>query len=64
MDVHKDNLYEIFKKHEFIKLLELFHMPKTKDEQDFYTLVLDFLTQKSQQSVIKRKNISKQVERP
>mgnify|MGYP000888398632 CR=1 FL=1 len=52
MDEQKENLYEMFKKYDYFELLELFDMAKTKEEQDFYALVSDFLLQKRQHEVI------------
>ena len=42
------DLYDIFKKYSYSQLKELFKKAKTKDEQDFYNIML----QKQQSKVI------------
>ncbi len=63
MEEQKENLFEIYKKYDYFELRELFKMAKTKEEQDFYVKVSDFLLQKRQLEVIEGKNIRAKVDR-
>ena len=47
MDRNND-LYNMFKKYSYSELKELFRNAKTKDEQDFYMTLSNFLLQEKQ----------------
>jgi hypothetical protein len=51
MDRNND-LYNMFKKYSYSELKELFRNAKTKDEQDFYMTLSNFLLQEKQAKVI------------
>ena len=51
MDRNND-LYNMFKKYSYSELKELFRNAKTKDEQDFYMMLSNFLLQERQRKVI------------
>ena len=47
-----NNLYDMFKKYSYSQLKDLFRNAKTKDEQDFYMMLSNFLLQERQRKVI------------
>ena len=47
-----NDLYNMFKKYSYSELKELFKNAKTKDEQDFYMMLSNFLLQEKQRKVI------------
>lgn len=47
-----NDLYNIFKKYSYSELKDLFKNAKTKDEQDFYMMLSNFLLQEKQRKVI------------
>lgn len=51
MDKNND-LYSMFNKYSYSQLKELFRNAKTKDEQDFYMTLSNFLLQEKQAKVI------------
>ena len=51
MDKNND-LYSMFKKYSYSELKELFRNAKTKEEQDFYMTLLNFLLKQKQSKVI------------
>lgn len=46
------NLYDIFREFSYSQLKEMFKKAKTKDEQDFYMTLSNFVLQKEQAKVI------------
>ena len=46
------DLYDIFNKHSYYELKELFKKAKTKDEQDFYMALSNIVLQKKQSKII------------
>lgn len=52
MDKKSNNLYDMFKQYSYSQLKELFRNAKTKDEQDFYMMLSNFLLQEKQRKVI------------
>lgn len=52
MNMKQNNLYEEFLKYSYKDLHELFTNAKTKEEKDFYMILLDFLLQKEQNKII------------
>ena len=50
--VKKNNLYSLFKKYSYNDLKDLFKNAKTKDEQDFYMMLSNFLLQERQRKYI------------
>lgn len=48
----RNNLYSLFKKYSYSDLKDLFKNAKTKDEQDFYMMLSNFLLQEKQRKVI------------
>jgi len=47
-----NDLYNMFKKYSYSELKDLFKNAKTKDEQDFYMMLSNFLLQEKQRKVI------------
>ena len=47
-----NDLYNMFKKYSYSELKDLFKNAKTKDEQDFYMMLSNFLLQEKQAKVI------------
>ena len=47
-----NDLYNMFKKYSYNDLKDLFKNAKTKDEQDFYMMLSNFLLQEKQRKVI------------
>lgn len=47
-----NDLYNMFKKYSYSELKDLFKNAKTKDEQDFYMMLSNFLLQERQRKVI------------
>ncbi len=47
-----NDLYNMFKKYSYSELKDLFKNAKTKDEQDFYIMLSNFLLQERQRKVI------------
>lgn len=52
MGEKSNDLYDIFKQYSYSQLKDLFRNAKTKDEQDFYMTLSNFLLQEKQAKVI------------
>lgn len=50
------DLYKEYKKYSYSELKECFYNAKSKDEQDFYIALSNFLLQKAQEELLKKEN--------
>lgn len=51
-NLHK--IYEFFKKQDLMELVDLVGSAKTKEENDFYAMVVNFFLQQGQEELINR----------
>lgn len=52
MEDKDNNLYDVFKKYSYTDIMELFQNSKTKEEQDFYAYLSNFILLREQMKVI------------
>lgn len=62
MEKNQADLYDIFINYSYSQLKDLFKKAKTKDEQDFYMTLSNFVLQKEKAKVIDEKSEDKQFE--